>query len=117
MPPSRDPQEDDVNAEKPRGRHRAQEPAALGQLPPDAAARDAAKREELGELDDALHGEDIVFVTRNVSPAERAAVVSVLTQVRSEESQRMKRVARRDREPWARSNRVPEGISDLIAEG
>ncbi|WP_254908894.1 hypothetical protein [Leucobacter sp. 7(1)] len=88
-----------------------------GQLPPDAAARDAAKREELGPQDDAIHGEDIHFVTRQVSAEERAAVIAVLTQVRSEESQQMKRVARRDREPWARSQRVPEGISDLLAEG
>lgn len=86
-------------------------------LPPDAAARDAAKREEIGPLDDAITGEDIRFVTRNVSAEERAAVIAVLTQARAEESQQMKRVARRDREPWARSQRVPEGIADLLAEG
>ncbi|QYM77405.1 hypothetical protein K1X41_11205 [Leucobacter luti] len=90
---------------------------AEAQLPPDASARDAAKREELGPLDDAIHGEDIHFVTRQVSDTERAAVIAVLTQVRAEESQQMKRVARRDREPWARSQRVPEGISDLLLEG
>lgn len=87
------------------------------QLPPDAAARDAAKREELGPQDDAISGSDITFVTRQVSPAERAAVIAVLTQVRAEETQSVKRVARRDREPWARSQRVPEGISDLLIEG
>ena len=92
-------------------------PAADAQLPPDAAARDAAKREELGPQDDAISGADIAFVTRSVSPAERAAVIAVLTQVRTEETQRVKRVARRDREPWARSQRVPEGISELLAEG
>ncbi len=86
-------------------------------LPPDAAARDAAKREELGPLDDAIRGEDIHFVTRQVSEEERAAVIAVLTQMRAEESQQIKRVARRDREPWARSQRVPEGISMLLAEG
>ena len=87
------------------------------QLPPDAAARDAAKREEIGPFDDAINGEDIHFVTRQVTAEERAAVIAVLTQVRAEESQQMKRVARRDREPWARSQRVPEGIADLLAEG
>ncbi|UOQ56595.1 hypothetical protein MUN78_13055 [Leucobacter allii] len=85
--------------------------------PPDAAARDAAKREELGPADDAIHGEDIAFVTREVSAEERAAVIAVLTRVRSEETRRVKRVARRDREPWARSQRVPEGISELLSEG
>lgn len=86
-------------------------------LPPDAAARDAAKREESGEELAPTLGEDISFVTRQVSDEERAAVIAVLTQVREEESQQIKRVARRDREPWARSQRVPEGISDLLAEG
>lgn len=85
-------------------------------LPPDAAARDAAKREELGELDDAIKGDDIRFVTREVSDEERAAVVAVLTAARSEESQQVKRVARRDREPWARSQRPPEGIANLLSE-
>lgn len=97
-----------------RGRHRADREA---ELPPDAAARDAAKRGELGDQDRTLHGEDIRFVTRGVSDEERAAVIAVLTEVRSEETQQVKRVARRDREPWARSQRVPEGISDLLIEG
>lgn len=86
------------------------------QLPPDAAARDAARRGELGELDDALTGDDIRFVTRKVSDEERAAVISVLTQVRAEETSRVKRVERRDREPWARSQRVPDRISDLLQD-
>ncbi|MBK0419901.1 hypothetical protein JD276_12755 [Leucobacter sp. CSA1] len=86
-------------------------------MPPDAAARDAAKREELGDADDAVRGEDIRFVTREVSDEERAAAIAVLTRVRAEETQQVKRVARRDREPWSRSQRVPEGISDLLAEG
>ncbi|PRI11267.1 hypothetical protein [Leucobacter massiliensis] len=85
-------------------------------LPPDAAQRDAAKREELGTADDTLRGEDIRFVTRGVSAAERAAVIAVLTQARAEETHRAKRVERRDREPWARSQRVPEGISELLLE-
>lgn len=83
-------------------------------LPPDATARDAARRVGIEEHDDALTGDDIHFVTRHVSPEERAAVIAVLTQVRTEETQRMKRVARRDREPWARSQRVPDGIADLL---
>ncbi|MFV0432966.1 MAG: hypothetical protein ACK5LO_03130 [Leucobacter sp.] len=87
------------------------------QLPPDAAARDAAKRDAIGEHDDVVHGEDITFVTRRVSDEERAAAIAVLTAVRTAESQQRKRVARRDREPWARSQRVPEGISDLLLEG
>lgn len=95
----------------------AADAAAEASLPPDAAARDAAKREELGPHDDTVHGDDISFVTRQVSDAERAAVIAVLTQVRAEETQRVKRVARRDREPWARSQRVPEGISELLSEG
>ncbi|MFT4232830.1 MAG: hypothetical protein QM606_08675 [Leucobacter sp.] len=86
-------------------------------LPPDASARDAARREGLGEHDDAIRGEDIRFVTRGVSAEERAAVIAVLTQAREEEARQAKRVARRDREPWARSQRVPEGISELLIEG
>ncbi|MEV8337589.1 hypothetical protein [Leucobacter sp. NPDC077196] len=83
-------------------------------LPPDAAARDAAKRDTA--LEDVLHGDDIRFITREVDSAERAAVIAVLTQVRAEESDQVKRVARRDREPWARSQRVPDSIFDLLAE-
>ncbi|WP_010157865.1 hypothetical protein [Leucobacter chromiiresistens] len=83
-------------------------------LPPDAAARDAAKRETV--VDDVLRGDDIRFITRGVDDAERAAVVAVLTQVRTEESEQVKRVARRDREPWARSQRVPDSIYDLLAD-
>lgn len=89
---------------------------ATGQLPPDAAARDAARREAI-EQDDTLRGEDIEFHTRHVTPWERAAVIATLTQVRSEETSRKKRVKRREREPWARSQRIPEGISDLLADG
>jgi len=96
-----------------RGRHRAADPESA--LPPDAAARDAAKRREMGEHDSTLRGEDIRFVTRGVTADERAAVIAVLTEARAEETERVKRVARRDREPWARSQRVPEGIADLLA--
>lgn len=86
-------------------------------LPPDAAARDAAKREEIGKPDPTLHGDDFRFVTRGVRDHERAAVIAVLTESRAEETAQVKRVARRDREPWARSQRVPEGISELLHEG
>lgn len=89
----------------------------LEQLPPDAAARDAAKREESPEPDDAITGDDIHFVTRAVSDDERAAVIAVLTAARAEETRRAKRVARRDREPWSRSQRVPDGFADLLVEG
>lgn len=84
-------------------------------LPPDAAARDAAKRQD-AEQDDALTGDDMVFITRNVSDEERAAVIAVLTAARAEETHRVKRVSRRDREPWARSQRVPDRISDLLVD-
>lgn len=89
----------------------------LGDLPPDAAARDAAKREDVGEADDAIRGEDITIVTRGVSDEERAAVIAVLTAARAEETRQVKRVARRDREPWARSQRVPDGFADLLIDG
>ncbi|MBL5974590.1 MAG: hypothetical protein D3X82_12740 [Candidatus Leucobacter sulfamidivorax] len=85
-------------------------------LPPDAAARDAAKREELGEVDDAIRGEDFDFVTRHVSDEEKVAAIAVLSSVRAEETQRVKRVERREHQPWARSQRVAEGIGELLAE-
>lgn len=83
-------------------------------LPPDASERDAARREEAGEVDSAIRDSEFHFVTRGVSDEERAAAIAVLTQLRTEESQRAKRVARREREPWARSQRVPDRIADLI---
>lgn len=86
-------------------------------LPPDAAARDAAKREALGTADEVISGEDFRFKTRHVSDEEQAAVIAALTAVRLEETQRVRRVERREHQPWARSQRVPEGIGDLLAEG
>ena len=86
-------------------------------LPPDAAARDAAKREGVAAGEGALSDEDFRFITRGVTEEERAAVIAVLTKVRAEETERVRRVERQDHEPWARSQRVPEGISDLLAEG
>lgn len=85
-------------------------------LPPDATARDAARRGEMADVDDVLRGEDICFVTKQVSDTERAAVIAVLTQIRAEESDQVKRVERREREPWARSQRVPDRISDLLLD-
>lgn len=86
-------------------------------LPPDAAARDLAKRQELGEVDDAIHADEFRFITRKVSDEEQAAVVAVLSTVRAEETQRVRRVERREHQPWARSQRVPEGIGELLADG
>ena len=77
-------------------------------LPPDAAMRDARRRDEIGETDDAIRGDDISFVTAGVDAETQAAVIAVLTQARAEETERAKRVARRDRAPWSRSQRVPE---------
>lgn len=87
------------------------------ELAPDAAARDAAKREEAADGDQALSDTDFRFITRGTTEAERAAVVAVLTKVRAEETERVKRVERREHQPWSRSQRVPEGIGDLLAEG
>lgn len=87
------------------------EPAAM---PPDAAARDAAKREEATADDAGLSDADFRFITRGTTDAERAAVIAVLTRVRAEETERVKRVERREHQPWARSQRVPEGITELL---
>ena len=86
-------------------------------LPPDAAARDAAKRDGTGAGDDSIRGDDFRFATRHLSDEEQAAVITVLTQVRAEETELMKRVERREIQPWVRSQRVPEGIGDLLIEG
>lgn len=86
------------------------------QLPPDAAARDAARREEAGPVDNGLSDEGFEFITRGVSSEEKAAVIAVLTQIRTEETQRAKRVERREHQPWARSQRVPEGLDSIISD-
>ena len=85
-------------------------------LPPDAAARDAAKRNG-ADGEETLRGDDFRFATHHLSDEERAAVIAVLTQVRAEETELMKRVERRELQPWVRSQRVPEGIADLLSEG
>ena len=86
-------------------------------VPPDAAARDAARRREAGTDDRTLHDDEFRFITRGTTDEERAAVIAVLTQVRAEETKRVRRVERREHQPWARSQRVPEGIRDLLIEG
>lgn len=83
-------------------------------LAPDAAARDAALRGTVLGGDGTLTGDGITFVTRKTSDEERAAVIAVLAQVRAEETQRVRRVERRDRDPWARSQRSPEGIDEVL---
>ena len=98
-----------------RGKHRADDIDTA--LPPDAAARDAAKRDELGLHDQALTGDGFVFSTRGVSDEERAAVIAVLTQVRTEETAQVRRVERREHQPWSRSQRVPQPFGDLLLDG
>ena len=56
----------------------------------------------------------IEFVTKNTSEEEQAAVIAALGQLRTEETLQVKRVARRENEPWRRSQRSPEGISELM---
>ena len=56
----------------------------------------------------------IEFVTKNTSAEEQAAVIAALGQLRTEETLQVKRVARRENEPWRRSQRSPEGISELM---
>ncbi|MGK0714859.1 hypothetical protein ACR5KS_02155 [Leucobacter sp. W1153] len=90
---------------------------ASAPLPPDAAARDAAKRNGSPDGNDSIRGDDFRFSTRHLSDEEKAAVITVLTQVRAEETELMKRVERRELQPWVRSQRVPEGIGDLLLEG
>ena len=58
-------------------------------LPPDAAARDAAKRSDEAS---AIEGDEFRFVTRGVSDEEKAAVIAILTQAHTEEMQRVRRV-------------------------
>lgn len=85
-------------------------------LPPDAAERDRLRRESTA-VESVVLGEDICFVTRGLENWRKTAVIAVLTAARTEESGRARRVARRERAPWERSQRTPEGISDLLADG
>lgn len=97
------------------GKHAAEPDDAL--LPPDAAARDAAKRVDAGQEDATISSEGFHFNTRGVSDEERAAVIAVLTQVRTEETEQVRRVERREHQPWARSQRVPQAFEDLLVDG
>lgn len=83
-------------------------------MAPDAAERDALRRELAGKDNDTLRADDIEFVTRGLDPLEKAAAIAVLISQREAETDRVRAVERRDREPWARSQRVPEGIGDLL---
>ena len=56
---------------------------------------------------------DLVFVTKNVSDEEQAAVIASLAELRLEEMLQVKKVARRANEPWRRSQRSPEGIREF----
>ena len=82
-------------------------------MAPDAAERDAHRRSLIEGDDGVVRGEDVEFVTRGVSDEERAAVLAVLLALREEERDRVRLVARQEREPWARSQRTPEGIGEL----
>ncbi|MGO1435320.1 MAG: hypothetical protein ACTHV4_06985 [Canibacter sp.] len=82
-------------------------------LPPDAAARDAAKRAEV-PVDDTVDCAKFEFVTHNVTETEKAAVAAVLTSVRAEETKRVKHVERIEHEPWRRAQRVSRSIGDLL---
>ncbi|MBO1901698.1 hypothetical protein J4H92_06990 [Leucobacter weissii] len=84
-------------------------------LPPDAAERDAARRQQANPVDETVSEEGFRFVTGGVRDHEKAAVIAVLSAVRAEETQRVRRIERREHEPWARSQRVPEGIGELLA--
>lgn len=86
-------------------------------MAPDAAQRDAHNRELAGSDDHVLRGEDITFVTQQVSDNEKAAVIAVLLAKREADTSRVRLVERRDHEPWARSQRAPEGISDFLSGG
>lgn len=82
-------------------------------LPPDAAARDAARRAAI-DADDVLSDTLFRFVTRNVSPDEKAAVIAALTEARYEDTVRVKRVERIQHEPWRRAQRLPRTVGDLL---
>ncbi len=52
--------------------------------------------------------------TRGVSEEEYAAVYAALAVLKTEESLRVRAVARRAREPWRRSQRTPQGIAEFL---
>lgn len=69
--------------------------------------------EDTGEA--VLTADGLTFVTGNATDEERAAVIAVLAQARSEETERVRRVGRRERAPWSRSQRTPEGIAEYLS--
>lgn len=79
----------------------------------DAAARDALRRAHLEDAN-VLSDADFQFVTPKVSSLEKAAIIAVLTSVRSEETKRVKHVERIERQPWRRSQRLHRSIGDLL---
>lgn len=70
---------------------------------------------ELVQNGDVMSADDLglEFVTRNTTAEEQAAVIAVLTQMRTDETLQVKKVARRANEPWRRSQRNPEGIREF----
>lgn len=87
----------------------------MTKMAPDAAARDAHNRKLAGNGDGVVRGEGIDFITRNVSAEEKAAVIAVLLAQQEAETNRVRRVESKNHEPWARSQRTPEGIDDFLA--
>lgn len=83
-------------------------------MAPDAKERDSIQRSLAGETDEVVRGEDVTFVTKNVSAEEKAAVLAVLLKQRESETERVRLVESRNHEPWRRSQRTPEGIADLL---
>lgn len=93
----------------------ADEVAAEFAMAPDASARDAVRRGQIDNDAEVLRAEDLIFITRGVTTDEQAVVAAVLATAREEETNRVRRVGRLHREPWARSQRTPEGIGDLLS--
>lgn len=88
---------------------------STARLAPDAAARDARRRELAGNGDDGvIRDDEVTFVTRGLRDWEKAAVLATLDRMREAETERVRLVERRDREPWRRSQRVPETIADFL---
>ncbi|GAA3588535.1 hypothetical protein GCM10022198_10190 [Klugiella xanthotipulae] len=73
----------------------------------EAAPRPAAEKDVLPTI-------GIEFVTANASDDERAAVYAVLAVLKQQESQQVRSVTALARNPWRRSQRVPEGIPEYL---
>ncbi|MBT1018036.1 hypothetical protein KJY77_02620 [Canibacter sp. lx-72] len=81
--------------------------------PQSAFERDAAKR-AANPADNTLKAADFTFRTPGVSAIEQAAIVAVLVSARGEEMGRVRRVARIERQPWRRSQRIPRQITEFL---